>query len=360
FLKPLSEIKTLNFIFCNNQTVIILLRYFLFIFSFILFSKCSSCQQSGNYKRDSVDLGNVKEMQIRLDSNDRFTGVNQFPFKSILIEDVRFDTTQVGIYSVLNNIFIPAIKNYKINFKDGLGSSLGIYLNNFFKSNTGDKDIELVCFVKKLSIVKRDTLTDNISLQRTYGKVSFRAEVFLRNGTEFYTAFKIDTALTESISIKKKEIVDEMKDYMLMPVLKLLQNEISNTAWDKILKKKSFSKSVVHENYFNSRFNLPVLTQSPKKGIYKTFSEFKNNSPSIIDFEVKKGKLKTVSLIDKKGNYLVTTKMFGFSDGEKYWILKGNFSFPLIRTGNSFEFFLTVVNNLKILLAIDMENGDVY
>ena len=257
---------------------------------------------------------------------------------------------------------MPAIKNYKINFKDGLGSSLGIYLNNFFKSNAGDKDIELVCFVKKLSIVKRDTLTDNVSLQRTYGKMKvLRTEVFLRNGNEFYAAFKIDTTLTESISIKKKEIIDEMKDYMLMPALKILQNEISNTAWDrKILKKKPFTKSVVYENYFNNRFNLPVLTQSPKKGIYKTFSEFKNNSPSIMDFEVKKEKFKTVSIIDKQGNYLVTTKMFGFSDGEKCWILKGNFSFPLIRTGNSFEFFLTVVNNLKILLAIDMENGDVY
>lgn len=298
-------------------------------------------------------------MQIALDTNGRFAEAHAFPFKSIRIADVRFDTTHIGIYSLANNMFIPGIKNYKINFKGGAGRSLSIYLNNFFKKNLGNGDIELVCFLKKLYLVKRDTLTENVSLYRTYGQVNFQTEVFLRRGNKFYAVFKIDTVLIESIGTKKKEVIDELKDFLLMPALRIMQNKISNTAWDKIMEKKSFGESVVYDNYFYNRFSLPILTQHYKKGIYQTFSEFKNNSPSISEFKVKKGKSGTISLIDTNENYLVTIKMFGFSDGERCWILRGNFCYPLIRTGNSFEFFLTILFNIKILFAVDMEMGDI-
>lgn len=299
-------------------------------------------------------------MQISFDTSDRFTEALQFPFKSIKIEDVRFDTTLIGIYSTLNNMFIPSIRNYKINFKTGVSSSLHLYLNNFFQKNLSREDIELVCFLKKLCLTKRDTFTENKSLYRTFGQVSFQTEVFLRSGKDFYTAFRIDTILITSVGVKKKVIIDDLRDYLLVPALKILQYKISNTAWDKVIKKKSFSESMVYENYFNNRFSLPVLTQPYKKGIYQTFSEFKNNAPSTADFTVKKGKSRTVSLIDKNGNYLVTTKMFGFCDGERCWILGGNFCYPLLRAGNSFEFFFTLVNNLKVLLAVDMDTGNFY
>ena len=299
-------------------------------------------------------------MEIALDTSSKFSMANRFPFRYITIEDVRFDTTQVGIYSVINNLFIPNIKNYKINFTGGLTKSLGLYLNNYFRTNPGNEDIELVCFLKKLNLVKRDTLTENVSLQRTYGQVNFQTEVFLRSGGNFYAAFKIDTTLTESISLKKKEVADEIKDFLLMPVLAILQKEISITLWDNIIKKKVFSRSEVYENYYSKRFSLPVLTQPYKRGVYQTFAEFRNNAPSITEFKVLKGKQKTISLIDNNGNYLATIKMFGYCDGEKCWILRGNYSYPLIRTGNSFEFFFTVISNLKILLGIDMDTGKVY
>lgn len=310
--------------------------------------------------RDSIDLNKVRKIEIVLDTSARFSMSSLFPFKSITIEDVRFDTTQVGIYSLLNNILIPTIKNYKINFTGGLHKSLSIYLNNYFKANLSNEDVELVCFLKKLRLVKRDTLTGNVSLQRTYGQVNFQTEIFLRSGGNFYAAFKIDTVLTESVSLKKNEVADEMKDYLLMPALALLQKEIGSTLWDNVIKKKVFSRSAVYENYYNKRFNLPILNQPYKRGVYKTFSEFRNNTPSITDFKILKGKLKIISLTDKNGDYLPTIKMFGYCDGEKCWILKGNYSFPLIKTGNGFEFFYTLTANLKVLLAIDMDTGKVY
>lgn len=299
-------------------------------------------------------------MRIVLDTSERSSQVFQLPFKSITIADARFDTTHVGIYSLFNNMFIPVIRNYKINFEGGTGKNFGIYFNKFFKKNLGNNDAELLCILKKLSIIKRDTLAENESINKAFGQINFQTDVFLRSGDNFYAAFKIDTILIESVGTKKKDFTEELREYLLMPALRILQNKITNTDWEKVIKRKSFAKSIVYENYFINRFNLPILTQQYKKGIYRTFSEFINNSPSIIYFKVKKEKAGGVSILDTHGNYLVTTKIFGFNDGEKCWIQRGIFCYPLIRTGNGFEFFLTIVSNLKILLAIDMEKGNIY
>ncbi|MEO8414003.1 MAG: hypothetical protein ABI472_10100 [Ginsengibacter sp.] len=338
-----------------------MLRYFLTIFYCVSFLYPSYCQDARRYSRDSGDLRNIPDMQIVLDTSDRFAGNNGFIFKSIRIEDVRFDTTNIGMYAIAKNALFPAIKNYKINFKNGAANSLHAYLNNFFTKNLSneDEDKKLVCFLKRLNVTRRDTIVDNVKLTSTFSQINFEMEVFLKSADNYYAAFKIDTLLIESIGTRKSEITDEIKNYLLMPVLRIVQERINNTVWNTIMNKKSFLESVVINNYFNNRFNLPILTQPYKKGIYTSFTEFKNNTPSITGFTVKKGKSGTISLINANGDYLVTTKMFAFSDGEKCWILKGNFCYPLMRTGNSFEFFLTIIYNLKILLAINMETGEI-
>ncbi|HEV8084224.1 MAG TPA: hypothetical protein VGP55_13540 [Chitinophagaceae bacterium] len=205
-----------------------MLRHNLIAFCFLSFANGALCQRSGNSTKDSIDLSTTRKIEITLDTSNRFSGSSLFPFKSITIEDVRFDTTQVGIYSLLNNILIPAIKNYKITFTGGLRNSLAMYLNNYFKENLRNDDIELVCFLKKLSLVKRYANRKCITSKNLWtGKFSSRS--FSPFRPDFYAAFKIDTILTESLSLRKKETADEMKDYLLMPALALLQNEISNT-----------------------------------------------------------------------------------------------------------------------------------
>lgn len=282
------------------------------------------------------------------------------PFQTIRVEDVRYDTTHIGIYSVLNNVFMPALNNYKITLKDGLHKSLGNYLNALFKPVAGARDMEVVCFIKTLSITARDTFVENKSLHRKFGQLDFEAEVFLRSGVNYYAATKIDTILYSAIETGQKQISDDMQHYLLMPALQVLCNEISRTEWTNITSRKAFSESIVMDHYYKDRFKIPVLTQPCKKGVYRSFEEFKNNNPYISNFEVKNEKFNTVLIADSTGNYIPTIKLFAYCDGEKYWILMGNYRFPMIPVCNGFEFFLSINKQIKMLFALDMEKGKIY
>ena len=339
----------------------ILSRYGLIIICFVLSVYGAHSQGTGNYEKDSNDISRIPQMQIRLDANNDSQQLVLVGFKFIQVEDVRFDTTHIGIYSKATNGFVSSmINNYKINLEGGLGNSFSNYLNHSFKSQPGTQDREVVCFIKSLYIVRRDTMVENNSMYNKYGDMNFTAEVFLHSGNNYYAAFKIDTVLYSLINIKKKQIGEDMQQNLLIPALQLLKKTISQTNWDDIVKRKTFTENFVKTHYFKERFQIPVLSQPCKKGIYRTFAEFRNNAPSIENFKIEKEKFKTILLSDADGNLIPTTRMFGYCDGEKYWILMGNFPFPMIRVSNGFEFFLTVDKRIKLLLALDMEKGKVY
>lgn len=333
-------------------------KYLLAILGILLFTSHSLCQSTGNYRSDSIDLSNIREIQVSLDTSKQVADKPIHPFGAFTIYDVRFDTTQIGHYVSFTNILYPLIRNYKINFNGGACQSLSQYLNNYFENNFNNNKNDVVIFLKKLYIIRKDTITTNESLNRNIGQINIQTEVFLRSGNTYYAAFKIDTSFIESFLTKKKEVAEEMKENLLMPALKYLQNKINTTDWEKVQKKKAFDETVVYENYFKNRFNLPILIQPYKRGVYRNFSEFVNNNPSITQFKVIREKSRSVSLVDQNGNYITTLQIFGFSDGQKCWIQRGNFCYPLIKSGNSFSFYLTFYSNLKLLYTVDMEKGD--
>lgn len=306
------------------------------------------------------DLKQIREIKMKPDTNS-FGKVTPVIFNHICVRDVRYDTTQIGIYSEIKNPFNSyLITNYKINLEEGLAQSVSSFLNNSFKRSGANKDMEVICFIKRLSIIRRDTLVENSSLYKKYGKLNFDAEVFLRSGNDYYAAFKIDTTLYALVDVKKKQISDDMRDSLLIPALELIKNNIGKTEWQNITMRKAFTEIFVNSHYLTDRFNIPALAGACKKGIYRSFVEFRNNTPSVKDFTIEKSKFNTILLADANGNYIPTTRLFAFCDGEKYWILMGNYRFPMLRVGNGFEFFVTFSKRIKLLMALDMDEGKIY
>lgn len=88
------------------------------------------------------------------------------------------------------------------------------------------------------------------------------------------------------------------------------------------------------------RFDKPILqAQQLQAGVYKTFSEFINNNPSVKQYEFKKNK-KVAILYTRTGDndWLPERKAFGYCDGKVIWINAANVFRPLVRQGNTFEF----------------------
>lgn len=335
-------------------------RQLLVVCFFSLSYSVSYAQDINKYLRDSSDLIKVKDLNIRLGEINKSELNRRLPFRSIKVFDVRYDTSLIGTYAQFTNLFVPSITNSKLTLEGGVKRSFENRLNDRFKNYFDGDDSELICFITQFRILSRDSLNEAEGLGQNVGQLKVKIEAFLKTQDDYTAAFKVDTIFTEYLKVlSKREVTTEIRENLIVPTVEHLFDVVIKTEWEKVLKRKLFSQGLVFDNYFNKRFGIPILVRPPVKGIYRTFKEFKNNTPSIQDFSVKKEKFKTVSLIDRNGDYINTTKTFGFSDGSRCWIQNGNFSYPLLRSGNSFLFFITIIQNIKVLASIDMEDGDV-
>ena len=320
-------------------------------------------QKIQKYRKDSSYLQNIKDLNIYPDTSIS-KDTNKLPYARISIRDVRFDTSLIALYAKVNNGFGPRILNYKLDFAGGVENALNNYFNNLFKQQFTNSRNELVCFIKTFYATRRDSIVENGASNKNIAQMHLAADVFLKTDGLYYPAFRVDTLLIETIKTRKKEVTDEVKENLLSPLCDMLTAKMTRINIDYVLNKKAFTDSFLQISYYSNRFNLPILTDTfYRKGIYKNFEEFKNNDPSVTHFKIKKEKFESISLIDEDGNYINTMRIFGFSDGKNCWIQHGNFCYPLIRMGNSFEFFWTIpisiLENVKLLMLVNMQSGKV-
>ncbi len=87
--------------------------------------------------------------------------------------------------------------------------------------------------------------------------------------------------------------------------------------------------------------NIPILNDSIKrKGLYMTYKQFLQNTPSNVEFELEKGKLTdALRAVDATGNYQLVRNLWGFCDGKNMFIKSGEKYYPLSRVNNTFYFF---------------------
>ena len=86
----------------------------------------------------------------------------------------------------------------------------------------------------------------------------------------------------------------------------------------------------------NEATTLSSLTQ---KGIYKSFDDFKNNTPWIVEFELKKGKITDELYVNSGTSSQVLPEYWGFYDGKQLFIKSGYNAFPAVQQQNSFEVY---------------------
>ena len=317
-------------------------RYVLII-SCMLLTLYAYSQPGDAYRRDSLHLPDVTRLSFTLDGESACALPLRFPFKTIQVEDVRFDTSQIAIHSYLKNkALVPYIENDKINTDGPTAISLTNYFNHFYRNNLNNNDdTELVCFIKKLKCNKKDTILEGDYANSAYGEIKIAAEVFLHAGDAYYAAFKIDTTLVKWVSVGKKEFAITIRDFLLMPALQAFEHKLNNTSWNLTLTKKAFTKEEVYKHYYDERFKIPILYQPYKEGLYASPAEFANNAPSLTNVRLGKKEKGTTALLDAEGNRINDTHIFGYCDGKIIWLLKSSGYCPLIRTGNCFYYFMT-------------------
>ena len=92
--------------------------------------------------------------------------------------------------------------------------------------------------------------------------------------------------------------------------------------------------------YNRSRFDAPVVDSATlTPGVYVNFEEFRKNTPSISNFEVRMEKTDHILYIkDDAGTLQYTHDVWGYCDGKNIFILRDGILLPIWKEGNAFYF----------------------
>lgn len=343
-------------------------------------------QYDNTNKRDSIKIidANYSYHTLTAEKNER--GDVRLPYDTIVFKDVRYDTTFFAMDYPLFRI--SKTYNIKENFSGGFAKNITDYFNTYYATANKSEGEALICFIKKFAITlqydflehyNEGNLQDDIMNQ-----VAIEVECYYKHGDTLFPAVRFDTAYTHHFPVPLLNVPAAIKD-----LLKPLMEKIEQADLERITKRKFYTQTEIIKRY-NDRFNIPILTTGTyKKGVYKNFNEFKNNSPSIDSFTITIDKLKVngtgtklfdptsliyralqkrntaIFLYDENNQLISPSNIFGFSDGETIWIQHGAFFYPLEKVGNSFEFMYAYHYNdgndrtrtIYILSPLNMETG---
>jgi hypothetical protein len=295
----------------------------------------------------------------------------KLPFESINVIDSRSDTSKLGFIMSGRRLITGISMFQKVTLKPGIATGIEQFYNEYYKDNFSKNAKTLLISIRKLWI---DNMPDRhgkfqkndierSSQQNIYAKF----EYYSGSENEYTPLKRIDTVfqLTTYIKVEDYDASNEKK----LPFLCFaLEKMIENINYEQFIKNIANEKKMIIEDikkYNDNSKNIAILNETIKKGVFKTFDEFKNNQPSIINFSKRKIPNKKIyEIIDEENSVIVN--YFAYYDGEKFAKSKSLSSlsanrtsqdnFGIYRIGNSFQFFENLVLNTDFSVNISYKN----
>jgi len=261
----------------------------------------------------------------------------KFPFEKIEVIDRRFDTTKIGYALKLDLLRARKRAFVKMRLKNDLSGSVQKFYNDTYQKNFSKTGYELFIVIKTLWISAMPVSSlqhTKESVEKSDIDIRLKFEYYLKKGDQYIPLKRIDTAF----QVLKSDTTNEEQDSKIKFLGYCLKRMIENPDYSSYISslEKRPGKTLQQIEIFNSkRCDIPILKDSLKKGIYLTFEEFRNNTPSILNF--------TKKLIVNKNVFLTSDEIpirhfWGYYDGINIgYGTSGNDI--LFRTGNTFQLF---------------------
>jgi hypothetical protein len=277
---------------------------------------------------------------IRLDSA-RYDPVSIPGINSIEVIDARPDTFSLGYLK--KGLFVStnsSLSTYKrILFATPNLTEVVQFCNRMVKPGTNSFDIVLV--VKELWLTEefpemndKDNIKDIDQGLFTESRVKARFEFYLRAAEKYYAIYRFDTSFRKTLPLKISAH-EHIANALTLSLRKLL-----NYNFEDISKNKKAATINEISEFNNSRFNLAIFKDTSfKRGVYISLEEFKNNNPSITEFEIRKGKLADALYTkSENGTWAINRSVWGYCDENKLYIKSGENFYHLHKVENSFYF----------------------
>ncbi len=318
------------------------MRFSLFILFFLLTFNRSFSQADKN----DLHFPEIIPKEITLGVPDTQASINQ-EISGLLVIDARYDSTVLGFYKNLAN------KSCSIVAGTNTVSDISGFMKKYLavkESGNGNGPV-IIMVLKKLWLtdeLQEDKSAKNQSGPWLKGAIA-NFEFYCGNGDGYIPLYRFDMANvgTKDIRSNAKEY---LQDVLMASVEKLITTEFKNIP---VIKNKMSLKEI--EVYSKRQFNVPIVSsETYKKGVYKTFDEFKSNNPAFSNYEIKKDKFSQMIFIkDVNGEYAVRD-VWGYCDGSHLYIKSADNYFELIKKQNT---FITIgVKTISKTRTLKLEN----
>ncbi len=166
--------------------------------------------------------------------------------------------------------------------------------------------------------------------------------MFLEKDSVFFPLYRVDSIFTFKEKLNDYagiKFVDNA-NLFVRTVLKISLERLGDINFDEIItKRRKLAFDDIYLGY-SKKMDVPVLKFIDlKKGVYKDFKEFKANTPSITDYELRKGAVGDILYIKEGISEYPTRNAWGFCDGTDIFINSGDKYSKLVRRENTFYFF---------------------
>lgn len=294
----------------------------------LFLSSPTYAQYRETLKEETFNPANFEKFVIKIEKKKK-----DYPwvvdFKSVSFVDLRPDTSKLGFVIAGEN---PVYRN--VVFPKPTAEYLNEKINEFYSPNP-ESLTEITFFLKQIWISERLIKTEpgkNI-LKGPIEYLSyfyFNADCYKVSDNKYTYLGTLDT-----ITSQKKWIVNAADDLLKQMLFEALDK--ANKLYKNANSEASFiSLSEIIKKHEESA-NFPILkAEEPEQGIYITYSDFLNNSPTIREFEVLKNKSKKYLKASNIEDTLLSNA-WGFYDGKNLNIHVNDSYYKAIRSQNTFE-----------------------
>ena len=259
------------------------------------------------------------------------------PIANILAHDRRFDTTMLGITKSPQHYYSVVV------FNNGIENELESFFRTTMDTMIEPDPVELHCFIKKL-ILSDHIFVNNKNEEEKLASKKFDTgeksglimtlEFYAKVQHDFLALCRFDTTL---VGVRE---IGKAGHWYLSEALSASLRKLEHINWKKISTQGKKLNYAEIEKHYQQRVKAPILETEPSKGIYLSFADFKNNKVLNRNFKVehsKKGDF--LYLINEKGEDVLFTDLWGYSDGKDAYIYSANNYFKLYRSGRSFRIY---------------------
>ena len=292
--------------------------------------------QTGNAKKTTgTPLSAYHPIAIRLDSARKdLSEADARLFSRFEVIDERPDTTRIGIHtSAYMNMYSHT---RQLIFDRPASREIAGYLNTHF-AQPGAPYTALVIlrtlWLSDPNYIREDLVRDP---DRRFEKtlIRLKAEIYAVKDGLYTPILRFD-----SLQVSLKANLTQF-GYDLTGML----NDLADSASLLTTQKEGRSRQISLDQIrlFNqSRFNTAITSDSTRtRGVYSSFEEFRNNAPSVLEYEIKKDKGNILLYVKEAGgNSYYSRNAWGYCDGKDIYVMKNGMLHAAWREGNAFYLF---------------------